>query len=694
MKVSYNWLKEIAGIDAPVSEAAHRLTMTGLEVEGIEHIQDDCVLEVNVTPNRPDCLSIIGIARELSALYKTSLNMPPHDVIAHPGDLDFNVDILDYDLCNRYAGRIVRNVKIADSPDWMKQRLEKCGIRPINNVVDITNYVLLEFGHPLHAFDLSKVKGHRIRIASAGQISGGTGIKITTLDGVERQTPADTLLILDSENPIGIAGIMGGQDSEVDGNTKDLFIESAYFDPASIRRSSRALGLKTEASYRFERGCDIKALKKALDRAAYLMKELADGELYGKIDMYPKKFTPVSLDVKYEKVNRVLGLSLEKHQMLDCIEGLGFEIETSDKSFSVIVPAFRKDMTRDYDVIEEIARMYGYDNIPAVLPRAAVGIDSPAHMSETSSQISSEIKQALLKSGYTEALNLSFMSESDLDLLSVPQDDERRRVVKIKNPLRSEEACMRTMILPSLLINLMHNLSHGNRDVRIFESSRIFISKEADSLPDERHSVCSIYYKEKAKTLYPESANDFFVVKGIAESILKDLGLGSCSFVRSSEQFLHPGQSADIYSGAQKIGFIGALNPIVFDKLGIKASRPTLIALEFSIDTIGLCSFTQPKYRQLPKFPAIDRDVAMVMDSGFAASDLKRFVAGYSSDLIEDVYIFDVYQGQNIPEGKKSIAFSIRYRAADRTLTEQEIDSLHKSLVSHLSEKTSGQVRQ
>ncbi|MDX9714709.1 MAG: phenylalanine--tRNA ligase subunit beta [Dissulfurispiraceae bacterium] len=693
MKVSYNWLKEIAALDAPVAEAAHRLTMAGLEVEAIEPAGDDYVLEVNVTPNRPDCLSVIGIARELSALYKTSINIPPHDVLAHTGELGFNVDILDYDLCNRYAGRIVRNVKISESPDWMKQRLEKCGIRPINNVVDITNYVLLEFGHPLHAFDLDKVKGNRIRIATAGQISEGKGAKITTLDGVERIVPADTLLILDSEAPIAVAGIMGGQGSEVDENTRDLFIESAYFDPSSVRKSSKILGLKTEASYRFERGSDIKALKKALDRAAYLLKDLAAGELYGKIDMYPKKYIPVSIDVRYEKVNRVLGLALGKEQMLECIEGLGIETEVFEEFFRAAIPSFRKDIKRDYDVIEEIARMYGYDNIPAVLPIAAVGIEAASKVSNTGMRLSEEIKQALLKSGCTEAVNLSFMSESDLDLLGISVDDERRRVVKLRNPLRSEEACMRTMILPSLLRNLAHNLAHSNRDVRLFELSKIFLSRGVGSLPEEKHTVCSIYYKEKAKALYPETANDFFVVKGIAEAILADIGLGSYSFIRSSEQFLHPGQSADIYSGDRKIGFLGAINPIVFEKLDIKASRPSLIVQEFFIDSISSLMFIEPKYSQLPKFPAIDRDVALILDASFAASELNSMISSFGSGLVEGASIFDVYQGSNIPEGKKSIAFSIKYRASDRTLTEEEIELLHNRMVAFLSEKTGGQVR-
>ncbi|MCE5313316.1 MAG: phenylalanine--tRNA ligase subunit beta [Nitrospiraceae bacterium] len=693
MKVPYKWLKEIAGIDAPVAEAAHRLTMAGLEVEAIEPCGDDHVLEVNVTPNRPDCLSVIGIARELSAIYKTSLNLPPHDVLAHTGALDFNVDILDYDLCHRYAGRIIRGIKIGPSPAWMQQRLEQCGIRPINNIVDITNYVLLEFGHPLHAFDMKKVKGHRIRVATAGCAYPGAEVKITTLDSAERAVPADTLLILDAEDPIGIAGIMGGLHSEVDDTTEDIFIESAYFAPSSIRRSSRALGLKTEASYRFERGSDIKMLKKALDRAAYLVKEIVGGELYGKIDMYPKKFVQTSIDVRYEKVNRVLGINISKEEMTSCLNGLGFEIKTKKDLFNVKVPAFRNDVKRDYDVIEEVARMYGYDNIPAVLPKATIGMETGSEAGSALSGIAGAVRASLLKTGFTEAINLSFMSEADLDMLDIPADNSRRRVVNIKNPLRSEEACMRTMILPSLIRNLKHNLAYGSRDLKIFESAKVFIGNGQDSLPSEEHAICALYYREKAKTLYPETANDFFVIKGIAESILSDLGAAGISFVRSTEPFLHPGQSADIFAGKGKVGYIGALSPVVFDRLGIKSAKPSIIIMEFFIEKLKSAGFNQPRYRQLPKFPAIDRDVAIVLDSSFAASDLNSIISGFGSELIEGISIFDVYQGSNIPEGKKSLAFSIRYRASDRTLTEEEIEGLHSRLVAHLSEKTGGQVR-
>jgi phenylalanyl-tRNA synthetase beta chain len=376
MRVPFEWLKEFIDIKESPHEVAHRLTMIGLEVEATEQVDSDVVFEVNVTPNRPDCLSIIGIARELSAAYKAPLVFPDHDILAETGELDFNVDIVDAELCHRYAGRVVRNLKIGHSPDWLKKRLEKCGIRSINNIVDITNYVLLELGHPLHAFDLKTIKGRRIIVGTPNSVKGtGTRIKFKTLDGIEREMPDDSLLIWDAERPIAIAGVMGGIETEVSDSTVDIFIESAYFEPVSVRRTSKTLGLKTESSYRFERGTDIKMLKKALDRAAYLMKEVAGGTICGKIDIYPKRYKPDEINIRYSRVNDTLGLKLAKEEIINCLDGLGFEMKKLANSLKIKPPAYRRDIKSEVDVIEEVARIYGYDRIPAQLPKATIGIE-------------------------------------------------------------------------------------------------------------------------------------------------------------------------------------------------------------------------------------------------------------------------------------------------------------------------------
>ncbi|HEX8948419.1 MAG TPA: phenylalanine--tRNA ligase subunit beta [Dissulfurispiraceae bacterium] len=700
MRVPFEWLKDLVNITASADEVAMRLTMLGLEVEAVEHIDDDVVFEINVTPNRSDCLSVIGIARELSAAYGVKLKLPALDVVAETGELDFNVDILDTALCRRYAGRVVKNLRIGPSPGWLKQRLEKCGLRSINNVVDVTNYVLLELGQPLHAFDLKTIKGHRIRVGTPESIRGGnTAVEFKTLDGVEHRIPKDSLLIWDTKRPIAIAGIMGGLETEVSDTTKDIFIESAYFDPVSVRKTSKALGLKTESSYRFERGVDIKMLKKALDRAAYLMKEVAGGTIYGKIDLYPKKYAPADIHVRFEKMNRILGMKLSKKEVAACLAGLEFKVEETQDTFKVKPPAYRMDVKRDADVIEEVARTYGYERIPADLPRATVGIGGQGEAERfTRERIVRTLREAFLKSGYNEVVNYSFMGMQDLELLDIGSDDARRSPVQIKNPLRAEDAYMRTMLVPSLIRNVQYNISHGNRDLRLFEMSRVFhaLPQEGESfrLPEERNHLAAAYYREKGKSLYKESVPDFFLLKGVFEAILSELKVRDCTFVRSAEPFLHPGQSADILAGGEKIGYMGVLSPVVVTRLDIKAHKMAFLVAEIDIDGLVPRTGQQVKYVPLQKYPYSERDTAIIVDSALEASTLVEWLKSYPSDLIEDISIFDVYQGGNIPEGKKSIAFNVRYRAAGRTLKDEEVDVLQHTLVEYILGKTNGQLRQ
>ncbi len=701
MRVPFEWLKELINIGATAEEVAGRLTMLGLEVEAAEEIDGDIVFEVNVTPNRSDCLSIIGIARELSAAYGIKLKFPAHDVVAEPGELDFNVDILDTALCRRYAGRIVRNLKIGQSPGWMRKRLEKCGIRSINNVVDVTNYVLLEFGHPLHAFDLRTIKGHRIRVGTPASIKGRVAeIEFKTLDGVDRAIPKDSLLIWDTKRPVAVAGIMGGLEAEVSDTTKDIFIESAYFDPVSVRKTSRALGLKTESSYRFERGTDIKMLKKALDRAAFLMKEVAGGSIYGKIDIYPKKYTPPDITVKYEKINRTLGLKLPRKEIINYLSGLGFKVEELDGSIKVKPPAYRMDIEGDADIIEEVARTYGYDRIPADLPKAVIGIEGKADKGKLSyGRLIGTLKDSFLRTGFTEVVNYSFMGLQDLDLLGI--GDERRNVVQIKNPLRVEDSFMRTTLVPQLIRNIVYNVAHGNRELRLFEISKVFIGRPSGDpgsanpgLPAERNHLAAVYYKEKVKSLYREEAPDFFILKGVFEAILNDLKVYDYSFARSNEPFLHPGQSADILIEGNRVGYIGALSPDIVNRLDMKAQKMSFLVAELNIDSLFPYTMQQIKYRPLPRYPFIERDTATIIDASLETSTIIKWLKSYPSDLIEDISIFDVFQGKNIPEGKKSIAFNVRYRSADRTLKDEEIDALHHALVDYILEKTKGQLRQ
>src|SRR4030042_1253485 len=365
MRVPYEWLKEFFDITATPEEVAERLTMIGLEVEGAESVKDDTLFEVNVTPNRPDCLSIIGIARQLSAAFKTPLKLPSHEIKEGLTLPDFSVEIIDPELCNRYAGRVIKDVKISDSPEWIKTRLEKCGIRAINNIADITNYVLLEFGHPLHAFDADKISSKKIRISTAG-----TNNKIATLDGIERELNKDALLIWDSIRPIAIAGVMGGMETEVSDKTKNIFLESAYFEPFSITRTSKKLNLTSESSYRFERGTDTEFLEKALNRAALMIKEISGGTIHKIVDVYPVKYMPEPVEVGYGRINRILGTEISNSDMLEILKRLGIPAEDKKDVFIVYPPSHRRDIKRDSDVAEEIARIYGYSMIPITIPKS------------------------------------------------------------------------------------------------------------------------------------------------------------------------------------------------------------------------------------------------------------------------------------------------------------------------------------
>jgi phenylalanyl-tRNA synthetase beta chain len=687
MRVPLEWLKEFVDITATAEEVADTLTMIGFEVEAIETTEDDAILEINVTPNRPDCLSIIGIAREVSAAFNAPLKMPLHDIKDDLPSSNFPVEILNPDLCNRYAGRVIKDITIADAPEWMKKRLEKCGIRSINNIVDITNYVLLEYGHPLHAFDADTIIGRKIRVATPDTVSE-KGTKMKTLDGVEREMPGDSLLIWDIENPIAIAGVMGGVETEVSDTTKNIFLESAYFDPLSVRRTSKRLSLVSESSYRFERGTDIEFLEKALNRAAILIKELAGGTIHEIVDEYPVKYKPESIEIGYERITRILGTELPKTEILEILKRLGITTEDRGDFFTVYPPAFRRDIKRDSDVAEEISRSYGYDRIPARIPRSPLSSTQPDKKMENIFRI----KEAMRKSGFTEVINYSFMSPSSLDLIAIPDADRRRNTIVIKNPLKKEESLLRTTLMPSLIENLKYNLDRGIKDIRFFEVSVVFEDR-GEPLPLEELRLGGIFYREKIPSLWREEAHGFFITKGSLESLFKELKVKEYSFIPSSEPFLHRGQASDISISGSHIGYIGVLSPDIVERLDLKKKKVEVVLFELNLDSLLTFMPDLIQYSPIPKFPYVERDIAIVIDEDIPASEIIEIIRAFPSELIEEVSVFDYYKGGNVPEGKKSLAFSITYRSKEKTLTDEEVEKLHSSLVEHIIQKTGGELR-
>lgn len=678
MRVPLEWLREFIDIALSVEELDHALTMAGLEVEAVEEAGEDRVLEINVTPNRPDCLSIMGIAREVSAITGKSLRFPEHEV-GQEEETAFRVEISEPDYCRRYAGRVIRGVSMGESPGWMRARLEKCGIRAINNVVDVTNYVLLELGHPLHAFDLGRLEGNLIRVGLAGK-----GRRITTLDGVDRELPEDALLIWDEKRPVAVAGVMGGAETEVTEATKDVFLESAWFLPESIRRTSRRLALRSESSYRFERGTDIEMLAKALDRAALLVRKIAGGGIQKRVDAYPRKFEPEPVMVKYERVNRLLGTGLRAGEMEAILRRLDLEVRGDREFFKVTPPPYRADLKRDADVIEEIARLYGYEKIPTKAPVARLE-------ARPRTDRLGAVKAALMKEGFSEAVNYSFMNEGHLDLLGIPAEDRRRRAVSIRNPLRKEDALLRTTLLPGLAENLAYNYFRGVRDIRVFEASRVF-EDVGEELPQETLHVGGIYCVEKAPSLWKETADPFYVVKGAVEAVLDALKIRECSFLPCREPFVHPLRSADVCLSGKRAGFVGEFSPAVAERLDLKA-RPQVLVFELDAEILFSALPRETVYEPIAKFPAIERDMAIVVDDSARAGDIVALIRDYPTEFIEDVSVFDSYKGPNIPEGKKSLAFGVRYRSSERTLTDEEVEELHRSIVAHVTEKTGGEIR-
>ncbi len=677
-------MKDFVDITASPQEVADRLTMAGLEIEGIEIVGADPVFEVNVTPNRPDCLSILGVAREVAASFNLPLEIPVGTIREDVPSAGFRVEILDPGLCNRYTGRLITGMTIGDSPQWMKDRLEKCGIRSLgNNVVDITNYMLLEFGHPLHAFDADRLRDLTIRVARAGKARD-----ITTLDGIERTVPEEALLIWDSKEPVAVAGIMGGEESSVTSGTKNIFLESAWFEPTSIRRTSKALGLRSESSYRFERGTDIEFLVRALDRAALLMKETGGGSIHTIIDAYPVRYEPPVIEVSCDRVNALLGTSIKKEEMLGILSGIEMKTKDGGDVFTLSPPAYRRDVKEFIDVVEEVARLYGYPNIPVRVPRPPLS-DGAVNKRET---IIRTVRESMRKAGYTDVVNYSFMNPSQLDMLGIPADDRRRRHLGVRNPLRREDSLLRTTLVPSLLNNFIYNLSRGIREIRFFEVSRVFVD-EGKRLPSEGLRLGGIFYRENAPSLWRDDAPAFFIAKGALQSLFDELKIRGISYAPSSEAFLHRGKSADITVNGDGMGFIGEIGPSVVEHLDLKVSKPEIIVFELDLDALFSVAPEKLVYSPIPKYPAIERDVAIVLDEGIPSSVVSEHIRGYRSDFIESAELFDHYKGKNIAKGRKSLAFRIVYRRADRTLTDAEVESVHRGLVEHLLKETGGELR-
>ena len=634
---------------------------------------DDVIFEVGITPNRPDCLSVIGVAREVAALTGSTVKHPDSSINESGDDINSmaTVELLDSDKCPRYSCRVIKNIKIGPSPDWLKRRLEASDIRAINNVVDITNYVLLEFGQPLHAFDYDLLEDSKIvvRAAQDGEI-------IKTLDDVERKLTTDDLLICDGKKPVALAGVMGGANTEVSEKTQNVLLESAYFDPVTVRRTSKATGLRSESSYRFERGVDPNAVVKALDRAAELIRDLGDAEVAsGRIDQYPEPIEPNEVKLSLTRANKFLGTNINSQELTRIANGLEFEeLSSNGDEYTYRIPTFRVDIEREIDLIEEAARMHGYDNIPTTLPRVAMSSEKL----NINKSVQDRLKEVLISSSFYEVINYSF---EDHELLSLVNKSD---ALKILNPLTTESSVMRTSMTPGLLKNAILNLNHQEQDLRLFEIGRVYLPIEDNELPKEIRKLAALATGRRMPEFWGKEEFDFFDFKSILERGFNTLiSKEDVEFLDAQEiGFLHPGKSARIVANDKELGYIGELHPDLSDKLEIDKN---VYVLEIDLDVISSISVQKTKnFSPLPKFPSVRRDIALIVDESVHAAGILDEIDKIGSNLIENASIFDVYTGEHVAEGKKSVAVSLQLRASDKTLTEEEVNKVQEKTLKKL----------
>lgn len=643
---------------------------------------EDTVFEINITPNRPDCLSVIGIAREVAALTGKELKRSPMVLeealnIAGPASAEISVDIEDKEACPRYTAKVIPGVKITPSPLWLKRRLEASGVRAINNVVDITNYVMLETGQPLHAFDLNLLSGNKIIVRRADGSEN-----ITTLDGMERVLDKDTLIIADSERPLAVAGVMGGKGSEVTEATVDILLESAYFNPAVVRRTAKRLGLHTESSHRFERGVDPNGVLDASDRAAQLIIKLAGAKAPSKTqDEYPVKVNPVNIEMRLSRAKSILGLGLNADLIIDGFKRLQFDVDRVDgDKIKVTPPTFRVDLTREIDLIEEVARLIGYDSIPVTYPK----LEAQAGKKDKKGLLEDKIRGLLTGLGFYETITYSFLSPKAISPFLPNWGDP----IKLRNPISEEQSVMRSTVIPSLLEVIERNLNHSNENLRFFEIGRVFPYHNDRDNKEERTVVSGIMHGKRYGQTWnlPADELDFFDVKGVVENFLDDMA----TFIPCETiQYLHPGKTAIVNVDGLDVGIIGELHPDVMSAFDIKGKAYVFeIELNPIMEAARAASFVY-----IPRFPAVSRDIAVVVDNDVPAERVYRTIKGVDP-LISDVYLFDHYKGKHISEGKKSLAYSIRYQAMDRTLREEEVNVIHEKVLSVIQETVGGALRE
>jgi phenylalanyl-tRNA synthetase beta chain len=673
MKISIEWLKEYVDIQESPEKLKEDLSMIGLLVEGVAEAPGTSVLEIEVTSNRPDCLSHIGIAREVAALYRRPLRYPlvQEKLSVSPERIQYAIEINDPDLCPRYVGLVLDGIKVGTSPEWMRRRLEAAGMRPLNNVVDITNYVLLEMGHPLHAFDFDVLRKGKIVVERAKP-----GAKFQTLDGTDRELDGEMLMINDGEGPVAIAGVMGGLNSEISQTTKRVLLESAYFQPASVRRTSKRLGLSTEASYRFERGADWENTIPAIARTCYLIEQLAGGRIAGSLqDAYPAKKSPVCIQLRQKYAAALLGVDMQSEFIESTLTRLDFKLgKKAEGVWNVTCPTHRADMELEADLIEELARFYGYGNIPAALPPSQiVGIHSPVFVLENA------IRTIMTGRGYFEAVNLSFALE--VDHTEFPPLEGNR--IAVKNPLTEDTQYMRTTLAPGLVRSAKRNFNFDQRQVCLFEIGKVY-GPGPDGAPSERNTVgilCTGGFTGQNWTT-AQAEPTFFYIKGMVSALLGGIRIQSFEIESTDKvEWLNPAEAAVLKIGGEVAGVLGSLAPALEEKYKLK--QPVYLA-EIDFERLARYAFSPIQYEPLPKYPSVERDMSIVASRDVAYQSISAGIAGLGIAELKGIDLIDVYEGEKIPSGKVSLTLRVTFQDRERTLTVDRVQGFIDTVLAYL----------
>ncbi|PID74106.1 MAG: phenylalanine--tRNA ligase subunit beta [Desulfobacterales bacterium] len=639
----------------------------------------DPVIEIELTPNRPDCLGMIGIAREVAALQGETLRLPAVSLPKEKGAIGdrTSVRIDAPGHCRRFTARMLMGVTVGPSPAWMKDRLRSIGIRPVNNIVDVTNYVMMETGQPLHAFDYDRLAEGRITVRLAEE-----GEKFTTLDGRERILDGQMLMICDGKQPVSVGGVMGGLNSEIKNDTTNVLIEVACFEPASIRKTARKLGLGTDASHRFERGVDPANTLNVLDRAAGLMAELSGGELVGgHIDVHPRPARPCIISVTASQINNRLGLQLDRDAMSGLLISVDFTVvPEGEEGMRVTVPSFRVDVSRWQDLSEEVARLHGMDRIRATFPPMRGGGRPPGPMIS----LRRMIQDLLTGFGCTEVISYSFIERESTDRLRFREDDERRRQLTILNPISGDMAVMRTDLLSGLLHTVARNIARGTRTLTLYETGKIFLSNGQDALPDEKERLAAVWTGSR-RAAHWENADipcDFYDIKGLLEALFAGLRVRDTAFSALADDrcsWSRPGRTALVTVSGQEVGMVGEVRNEVLADHGVKQA---VFAFSLNLDRLLPLLPGEIAASPVPRFPAVNRDITIIVDRDTPAADMLDHIRAAKTDLVKDVFVFDVYEGENVPEGRKNLSFRVVYRSDTATLEDGQITALH-TRISH-----------